>query len=341
MLTCILDGTQITDKKMLHDILAASLQLPDWYGRNLDALHDCLTDIQEAVEIQIVNMEKMEEHLGGYARTLAGIIHEASRENPKIRYYDRRNPSMNYQDINSETIDSWCQEGWEWGTPISHETYAEALKGNWGVYLTPTKTVPHQWFGSLYGKKLLGLASGGGQQLPVFKALGADCTLLDYSRQQCESELLVAEREGYEINILQADMTKPLPFPEDSFDLIFHPVSNCYVEKVEPIFKECHRILKKGGILLCGLDIGINYAFNEEGTEIINSLPFNPLRDEALYLASIENNEGIQFSHTLEEQIGGQLTAGFRLTDLYEDTNGYGNLHEHNIPTFIATRSIK
>ena len=58
-------------------------------------------------------------------------------------------------------------------------------------------------------------------------------------------------------------MTKPLPFNDEEFDLIFHPVSNCYVEEVEPIFKECYRILKKGGRLLCGLDNGINYIFDE------------------------------------------------------------------------------
>ena len=55
----------------------------------------------------------------------------------------------------------------------------------------------------------------------------------------------------------------------------------------------------------------------------------------------MKNDWGIQFSHTLEEQIGGQLRAGFQITDLYEDTNGEGNLHEHNIPTFIAVRAVK
>ena len=44
---------------------------------------------------------------------------------------------------------------------------------------------------------------------------------------------------------------------------------------------------------------------------------------------------------TLEEQIGGQLEAGFILTNLYEDTNGIGRLHELNIPSFFATRAIK
>ena len=46
MYTCILDGKLIKDREMLHGILAAQPEFPDWYGRNLDALHDCLTDMQ-------------------------------------------------------------------------------------------------------------------------------------------------------------------------------------------------------------------------------------------------------------------------------------------------------
>ena len=88
---------------------------------------------------------------------------------------------MDYQQINSQVIDGWCRDGWEWGKPISHEVYQYALAGQWGVYLTPTKIVPHEWFGELRGKKLLGLASGGGQQIPIFAACGACCTVLDYS----------------------------------------------------------------------------------------------------------------------------------------------------------------
>ncbi|MBQ3507897.1 MAG: methyltransferase domain-containing protein, partial [Clostridia bacterium] len=126
-----------------------------------------------------------------------------------------------------------------------------------------------------------------------------------------------------------------------SFDLIFHPVSNCYVEEVEGIFRECYRVLKKGGIFLGGYDVGINYLFDEDETELKYALPFNPLKDPYLYEISMKNDWGIQFSHTLEEQIGGQLKAGFVLTDLYEDTNGTGRLHDLNVPSFIATRCIK
>jgi len=248
---------------------------------------------------------------------------------------------MDYQKLNAETISRWCREGWEWGQPITHEAYANAVAGRWGVYLTPTKIVPKDWFGEFAGKKILGLASGGGQQMPIFAALGADCTLLDYSEEQCRSDRMVAAREGYSIEIIQGDMTKPFPFPDESFDMIFHPVSNCYVEEVEGIFRECYRVLKKDGIFLGGYDLGINYLFDENETTLKYALPFNPLKDPALYDLSMKNDWGIQFSHTLEEQIGGQLKAGFILTALYEDTNGAGKLHELNVPSFIATRCIK
>ena len=248
---------------------------------------------------------------------------------------------MNYQDLNAITIDRWVEEGWEWGTPISHEEYIAARAGKWDVLLTPTKFVPHAWFGDLKGKRVLGLASGGGQQMPVFAALGADCTVLDYSERQLASERMVAQREGYEISIIRADMTKRLPFADDSFDLIFHPVSNCYVEEVCPIFRECFRVLKSGGILLSGLDNGINYITGEDEKIIVNTLPFNPLKNPEHRRLLEDTDCGMQFSHTIEEQIGGQLKAGFILTDLYGDTNGEGYLHEHNIETFIATRAIK
>lgn len=248
---------------------------------------------------------------------------------------------MNYQDINSRTIDRWIDEGWEWGIPISHEVYVKALAGEWDVLLTPTKPVPHSWFGDIKGKKILGLASGGGQQMPIFVALGAKCTVLDYSDKQLESEKLVSEREGYDIRIIKADMSKPLPFENEEFDIIFHPVSNVYVEEVKPIFRECYRVLKSGGVLLCGLDNGVNFFVGEDEKLIVNKLPFNPLKNPEQMKMLEDDDCGVQFSHTLEEQIGGQLEAGFRLTHLYEDTNGSGHLHELNIPCFFATRAVK
>ena len=248
-----------------------------------------------------------------------------------------------YTDINAKTIDKWVEDDWIWGRPISHETYLKALNDDWNVLLTPLKFVPKSWFPVLKDKKLLGLASGGGQQMPIFSAQGAICTVLDYSDKQLASERLVADREGYKIEIVKADMTEKLPFSDCSFDIIFHPVSNCYIEDVCHVWMECFRILKHGGVLLTGFDNGLNFLFDEDSDSpltIANKLPFNPLKNRDHYEMLAKNNDGIQFSHSLEEQIGGQLKAGFILKDLYEDYNEEGLLKDY-VPTFIATLSLK
>ncbi len=254
----------------------------------------------------------------------------------------------NYTDYNSKVIDKWAEGGWEWGIPISHDVFEAARNGKWDVLLTPNRPVPHEWFSpflqseQLNGVKLLGLACGGGQQMPIFAALGADCTVLDYSDKMLDAERMVSKREGYPINIIKADMSQPLPFKGNSFDIIFHPVSNVYVENVQHIWDECQRILKPGGVLLAGCDNGINFLIENdiEPLKIEYALPFNPLRNLE-HRKLVDMGDAYQFSHTYEEQVGGQLKAGFRLTDLFDDTNNTGVLSKYNVPTFVATRSIK
>lgn len=258
---------------------------------------------------------------------------------------EERKERDTYTAVNAATWDRWAANGCEWSVPVTHEEYVRAQQGEWGVYLTPCRVVPKEWFPPLCGASLLGLASGGGQQMPIFTALGARCTVFDYSTAQLDRERAVAAREGYAISIVQGDMTRPLPFADSSFDVIFHPVSNCYIEQVEPVWKECFRVLKSGGVLLAGFDNGLNFLFDDEQSlKVTNKLPYNPLRDsdEKTYRRMVENDEGVQFSHTLEEEIGGQLKAGFHLTDLYEDRDrpGCGVLREY-ANQYVATRAVK
>ena len=252
----------------------------------------------------------------------------------------------NYTEKNAETIDRWIEEGWEWGLPVSAEVCEQARGGQWDVLLTPTRPVPKDWLPPMEGLKILGLASGGGQQMPIFSILGAECTVMDLSDRQLESERLVAQREGYPIEIVKADMTKAFPFPDESFDFIFHPVSNCYVEDVNHVWRECYRVLRPGGVLVSGLDNGINFMFNESEKEpliVENILPFNPLKNPA-QMAILEKDDcGVQFSHTFDDQIGGQLKAGFVITGAYEDVDNWEKCLtiKYNIPTFWATRAVK
>ncbi|MDR2193365.1 MAG: class I SAM-dependent methyltransferase [Treponema sp.] len=248
-----------------------------------------------------------------------------------------------YTDLNVSVINKWVQNGWQWGTPISHEEFLKAKNGCCSILLSPNIYVPTEWFPPLNGKKLLGLACGGGQQMPVFAALGADCTVLDYSDEQLARERFVAERESYRIRIIKADMTERFPFPDELFDVIVHPVSNCYVEDVYHIWNECFRVLKKGGVLLAGMSNGICYLFDDIDTlplVVTHKLPYNPLKDQNVYETLQWEDDAIQFSHSLEEQIGGQLKAGFILTDLYEDYDNEGVLRDY-VPEYFVTRSVK
>lgn len=257
-------------------------------------------------------------------------------------YKRGKHMKKNYTKKNEETIDRWVTSGWIWGIPIDHETFLHAKNGVWDALLTPTKPVPKSWFPPLKGLRILGLASGGGQQMPIFAANDAICSVFDLSTKQLDSERLVSEREGYDIDIIQGDMTKRLPFDDQSFDVIFHPVSNVYIKDVDHVFRECYRILKKGGILLAGLDNGINFMFDDKDeSKVVHHFPFDPTTDETLMKMMDETDSGVQFSHTLEDQIGGQLRAGFTIKDIYEDTNGEGYLHSLNIPTFLATKAVK
>ncbi len=251
---------------------------------------------------------------------------------------------FDYAKINSEIWDLWAEEGCQYTLPVSHEDYERITADNFAVFLTPCIPVPQDWFGKLKNKKILGLACGGGQQMPVLSKLGACCTVFDYSDKQLEAERMVADREGYSIEIVKGNMAERLPFEDETFDMIFHPVSNVYTEDVNHIWNECFRILKKGGRLLSGLDNGINFLFESANSlTVVNPLPFNPLRmPNERVEKMIADGDGIQFSHTLEEQIGGQLKAGFTLKALYEDRDGDGgSLIGKYYPQYIATLSVK
>ena len=140
--------------------------------------------------------------------------------------------------------DRWNKVRNDYTEPLTHEGLEEAKNNPIAVALTVGKKVPTEWFKKTNGKKILGLACGGGQQGPVFAAKGYDVTIMDFSTSQLQKDEMVAKREGLKINTVQADMTKPFPFEDETFDIIFNPVSNVYIEDLENMYKEAARVLK-------------------------------------------------------------------------------------------------
>ncbi len=84
-MTIELDGRLMTDRGMTHDDLRQKLSLPEYYGRNLDALYDLLTERQEPTTIIVRHRREMERHLGSYAQALLKTLCDAARANPRLQ----------------------------------------------------------------------------------------------------------------------------------------------------------------------------------------------------------------------------------------------------------------
>ena len=80
----VIDGGSLDSREALHRALKEQLSLPDWYGNNLDALHDCLTSLHEPVELEIKNAGKLRESLGGYVSALCHVLCDSEKENGNL-----------------------------------------------------------------------------------------------------------------------------------------------------------------------------------------------------------------------------------------------------------------
>jgi SAM-dependent methyltransferase len=253
---------------------------------------------------------------------------------------------MDVRKINQERWDKQVDNGNPWTIPCSPETIALARTGNWSVLLTEQKPVPRDWFPKdLRGLDILCLASGGGQQGPIFASIGAHVTVFDNSPKQLEQDQLVARREKLVLATVEGDMRDLSVFTDECFDLVFNPVSNVFCPEVNQVWREVFRVLRSGGVLLAGFDNPDIHIFDfkmaEQGIlQVKYPLPFDPtqLSDEQRQ-SEFGETSPLEFSHSLEEQIGGQLEAGLVLTAIYEDRQD--SAIGKYIPGYIATRAIK
>ena len=177
---------------------------------------------------------------------------------------------------------------------------------------------------------------------------GYETTIMDFSESQLSKDVEVAKRENLYIKTVQADMTKPFPFEYDSFDIIFCPVSNVYIENLDNMYSEAYRVLRKGGLLMIGYMNPWIYMY--DGDEVWDqpekelllkySLPFNSRLLEEKGQLIIDPEYGYEFSHTLEEQIQGQLRNGFAMIDFYESKDSRNRLSQFG-SDYIANLSVK
>src|SRR5690606_28497286 len=244
---------------------------------------------------------------------------------------------------NKSAWDHYVDKKDRWTIPVSVQELENAKNGIWNIVLTPKKPVPHNWFPEMKGLKILGLASGGGQQGPILATLGADVTIFDNSEKQLQQDKTLSDKFNLDIKTVQGDMKDLSVFADNTFDLIFNPCSIHYVENVLPVWKECIRVLKTNGILMTGFINPILFQIEEESLKLIYKQPFSDLYSLPAEKLDklIKNNEALVFGHSLTDQINGQLLAGFSLTNLYEDNWGGESKLDEFFPAFIATRAVK
>jgi SAM-dependent methyltransferase len=253
---------------------------------------------------------------------------------------------VNIPEYNRCAWDRQVESGNKWTVPVSTDVISAAREGQWSVVLTPQKPVPSEWFGEIKGARVLCLASGGGQQAPVLAAAGALVTVLDNSPAQLAQDRYVAEREGLKLDPQLGEMTDLSRFDSGSFDLVFHPVANCYIPDIKPLWREAYRVLTPGGRLLAGFANPILYIFDDNETtgnelRVRFKIPYadSTSRQSDDLRRLVQAGETLQFGHTLADQIGGQLEVGFKIAGFFEDSND--NTLDTYIPTYIATLALK
>ncbi|MEW6750116.1 MAG: class I SAM-dependent methyltransferase [Candidatus Latescibacterota bacterium] len=251
---------------------------------------------------------------------------------------------------NRRAWDRQVERGNQWTVPVSDAVIEAARRGEWAVYLTPSRPVPRDWVGALEGAQVLCLASGGGQQGPVLAAAGARVAVLDNSPRQLEQDRRLADRHGLDVRTVLGDMANLSAFATASFDLIVHPVSNTFVPDVRPVWREAFRVLRPGAALLAGFDSPVLHLFDDaeydRGVLVVRHVL--PRADAAGLSAEekrrwLQQGKALEYGHTLDDQIGGQLDAGFLLTGFYEDRYpaDQGDALSRYMATFMATRAVK
>ena len=219
-----------------------------------------------------------------------------------------------------------------WSQPATSEQLQNAREGKLALPFGPGRTIPSEWLSDLRGKKVLCLAGAGGLQAPMLVCAGAEVTVLDLSERMLDRDRAMATQERLDIRIEHGNMCDLSRFEDSSFDLVLNPPSLFYVPDVMQVFREVFRVLKLGGsfIMISTNPIAYVCDYDEElgCYKAVNRMPYCST-DHA------DQGDWVEYGHTMESYIGGQLKCGLVLT-------GYVESQQEDITElYFATRAVK
>ena len=228
------------------------------------------------------------------------------------------------------------------------EIIAAARGGDLSAARLTPEPLPRGWLDAVRGLRILCLACAGGQQAPVLAAAGADVTVFDLSEGQLDQDRAVARREGLALSAVQGDMRDLSAFDDQAFDVVFHPISNLYVPTCGPCGASASRaaagrpaavqLLQPGGVR--GRP---RSAIRGAGPDPAGARC--PTRTRGTWTPTLDasaRGEALVFGHTLQDQIGGQLDAGFLLAGFHEARQPRPRfVIDGYLPTFLATWAVK
>jgi len=100
MKTLRLDGRMMASRALAHAYLKKRLHLPDYYGHNLDALHDCLAEMGEPTHLVLLHLDDCMSSLGEYGHMLLTVFQQAAEENPNLVFSFSGAPKDNHDEMN-------------------------------------------------------------------------------------------------------------------------------------------------------------------------------------------------------------------------------------------------
>jgi len=253
-----------------------------------------------------------------------------------------------YVEQNAKAWDHLVEKGNIWTDGVSDEQIEAARRGELDMVLSPFKRVKAQWVADVRGKKVLALACGGGQQGPLFALAGAEVTVFDASEQQLNQDRIYARKLDLDLKLIRGDMRDLSMFDDESFDLVYNPTSTCYIDSVRGMYAHVFRILRPGSYFLTSVTNPVLYLFDEQKAlknklRIKYTIPFSTLKSPKRRQVEkiMKGNDTIEFSHTLNDLLGGITDSGFLIQDIYSDGSGFYMMDSFINDCHLAVRAYK